>query len=185
MGLNLGHVFRNQDWISGSSLSHSLNLNLSLWFYLEMLSEEQNRWKSLPKRIFYSTKNIVVVMYGNKSRHKIQEKNVGFQDPLWECSIIYYHSTVYYEYQCWVHTWKFRSTQSSWTITSPLQESFLLLSLQQLPARCLQALCWALQMTDSYWGMDINWMNFTSSTSVFVLPRETGAVLSYKADIEL
>lgn len=94
MGLNLGHAFRNQNSIPGSNISHSLNL--SLWFHLEMPSEAENRGKSLPKRILYSTENVVAVMNSSKPRNKIQKKDVGFQDPLWECSIIYYHSTVYY-----------------------------------------------------------------------------------------
>lgn len=38
-GGNLGHDFRNQEWIPDSDHSH----NLALWFYLKMPSEAENR----------------------------------------------------------------------------------------------------------------------------------------------
>ena len=99
-GFELRTCFQKSRLNPSSNPSHSLNP--SLWFYLEMPSETENMGKSLPKRILYSVKNIVAVMYSSKSRKKIQEKDVGFQDPLWNAvlyiTIVLYITNINVEY---------------------------------------------------------------------------------------
>lgn len=109
-----------------------------------------------------------------KSRKRMLDSRILYGNAVLYITIVQYITNINVEYAL--------GSLDPHRVLGPLPCLYKKASFYCLYSNRLLAVCqlWDLQMTDSYWGMDINWTDFTWSTSVFVLPRKAEALLSYK-----